>query len=340
MSPVHHKIPAGEMFGQAFYTSGLRAAASEPRATMWDTSVCSEHGLKIACLPRPAAIARRCRPTAPAEPRQPAGTRSLVQLPPRTGPRLTDHRLLGKVDYTRVLAVHSRRAPHGRDLPWPGGRSPSTSTSSTRAPYRGTVTNSLCPTRMPASRSSARSTSRVGAAPFARSPRASTATLCCQRGHLVGEGQHRLDARTAETVYWADRIMEPLYEAHTGDRDRRAGEPPRPRSEAVNTMTDAERTYYSFAGAIKMTDQATAAYEPLFTITQEDINALGVEGEPQQGSITIAEFKEKGCYKTQRSEGDALTYRPFEAFIADPVANPAATASGKFRFTARRSRQL
>ena len=72
------------------------------------------------------------------------------------------------------------------------------------------------------------------------------------------------------------------------------------------------------------------AFEPLFTITQEDINALGVEGEPQQGSITIAEFKEKGCYKTQRSKGDALTYRPFEAFIADPVANPAATASGKF----------
>ena len=55
-----------------------------------------------------------------------------------------------------------------------------------------------------------------------------------------------------------------------------------------------------------------------------------MEGEPQQGSITIAEFKEKGCYKTQRSKGDALTYRPFEAFIADPVANPAATASGKF----------
>ena len=135
----------------------------------------------------------------------------------------------------------------------------------------------------------------------------------------------------AETVYWADRIMEPLYEARpeteiAEELASRLGLDPK----AVNTMTDAERTYYSFAGAIKMTDQATAAYEPLFTITQEDINALGVEGEPQQGSITIAEFKEKGCYKTQRSKGDALTYRPFEAFIADPVANPAATASGKF----------
>ena len=98
----------------------------------------------------------------------------------------------------------------------------------------------------------------------------------------------------------------------------------------VNTMTDAERTYHSFAGAIKMVDQATAAYEPLFTITQEDIDELGVEGEPQEGAITIAEFKKKGCYKTQRSIGDALTYRPFAAFIEDPASNPVATASGKF----------
>ena len=59
-------------------------------------------------------------------------------------------------------------------------------------------------------------------------------------------------------------------------------------------MTDAERTYYSFAGAIKMTDQATAAYEPLFTITQEDINALGVEGEPQQGQHHHRRVQGKG----------------------------------------------
>ena len=135
----------------------------------------------------------------------------------------------------------------------------------------------------------------------------------------------------AETVYWADRIMEPLYEARpeteiAEELASRLGLDPK----TVNTMTDAERTYHSFAGAIKMTDQATAAYEPLFTITQEDIDALGVEGKPQEGSISIAEFKEKGCYKTKRSKGDALTYRPFAAFIADPEGSPAATASGKF----------
>lgn len=108
----------------------------------------------------------------------------------------------------------------------------------------------------------------------------------------------------AETVYWADRIMEPLYEARpeteiAEELASRLGLDPK----AVNTMTDAERTYYSFAGAIKMTDQATAAYEPLFTITQEDINALGVEGEPQQGSITIAEFKEKGAIRPSDPRG-------------------------------------
>ena len=95
-------------------------------------------------------------------------------------------------------------------------------------------------------------------------------------------------------------------------------------------MTDAQRTYASLAGAAYMTDQATAAYAPLLTITQEDIDELGVEGAPQEGAMTVAEFKEKGFYKIQRSMNDALTNIPYSAFYADPEANPLATSTGKF----------
>ena len=36
--------------------------------------------------------------------------------------------------------------------------------------------------------------------------------------------------------------------------------------------------------------------EPLLTITADDIAEMGVEGEPQEGRITLQEFKEKGVY--------------------------------------------
>ena len=44
----------------------------------------------------------------------------------------------------------------------------------------------------------------------------------------------------------------------------------------------------------------------------------------------MAEFKEKGLYKTKRSFGDKLTNIPYKAFYADPAANPLATSTGKF----------
>lgn len=135
----------------------------------------------------------------------------------------------------------------------------------------------------------------------------------------------------SETVYWADRIMEPLFEAKpetwiSEELAKRVGLDPK----SVNTMTDAERTYHSLAGAMHLTDHATAAYEPLFTMTQGDIDELAVEGEPQEGVMGVAEFKEKGLWKTPRKKGDKLSFHPWEAFYADPEANPLKTTSGKF----------
>ena len=135
----------------------------------------------------------------------------------------------------------------------------------------------------------------------------------------------------SDTVYWADRIMEPLFESKpesyvAEELAKRLNVDPA----AVNTMSDAERTYTSLAGAMYMTDHDTMQYAPLLTITQEDIDELGVEGVPQEGVITVAEFKEKGLYKTKRSFGDKLTNIPYKAFYADPAANPLATSTGKF----------
>mgnify|MGYP002233494528 CR=1 FL=1 len=61
----------------------------------------------------------------------------------------------------------------------------------------------------------------------------------------------------------ADQIMEPLYESKpegyiAEELAKRLDVDPK----TVNTMTDAERTYSSLAGAMYMTDADTMAYAP------------------------------------------------------------------------------
>lgn len=134
---------------------------------------------------------------------------------------------------------------------------------------------------------------------------------------------------TSEVVYWADTIMEPLYEAKwigwIGEQvAERMGVDPK----IVNTLTAEERTYATVRDA-KFNNGQTGESTPLLTITQEEIDELGVEGEPQEGKITFAEFKEAGLYKYPMPE-DVEIPECWSAFYADPEANPLNTASGKF----------
>nr|MCR5583799.1 molybdopterin-dependent oxidoreductase [Eggerthellaceae bacterium] len=69
---------------------------------------------------------------------------------------------------------------------------------------------------------------------------------------------------------------------------------------------------------------------PLVTITQQDIDAWQVEGEPQQGCISLSELCERGCYQVERAVGDGYQHVAFADFIADPVGNPLESESGKF----------
>ena len=71
-------------------------------------------------------------------------------------------------------------------------------------------------------------------------------------------------------------------------------------------------------------------YKPLVTITQEDIDRYGVQGQPQQGVIGFEEFLQKGIYRLPRTEGDPISFIAFEDFVADPEAHPLQTTSGKF----------
>lgn len=68
---------------------------------------------------------------------------------------------------------------------------------------------------------------------------------------------------------------------------------------------------------------------PAVGITQEDIDELGVEGEPQEGKLAYQELKQLGVYQVKRTPDDNYGYIAFKDFVEDPEANPLETPSGK-----------
>lgn len=75
---------------------------------------------------------------------------------------------------------------------------------------------------------------------------------------------------------------------------------------------------------------ADGSSTPLVSITREQIEARGVEGEPQQGAVDIDELLEKGVYQVPRTEDDGYVHIAYREFIDDPEGSPLDTASGKF----------
>ena len=73
-------------------------------------------------------------------------------------------------------------------------------------------------------------------------------------------------------------------------------------------------------------ESAESAYEPLVTITQEDIDRWGVEGKPQEGRIPLSQLEKDGIYQVPRHEGDNYGFIAFKEFAEDPKACPRDTS--------------
>ena len=94
---------------------------------------------------------------------------------------------------------------------------------------------------------------------------------------------------------------------------------------------DEKQQYFNkLAGTTVIKEDGSGEFEPLITITQEDIDEWGVEGTPQEGRIGLTELLEQGSYQVPRAEGDGLESIPYKEFREDPEANPRPTTSGKF----------
>lgn len=134
-----------------------------------------------------------------------------------------------------------------------------------------------------------------------------------------------------EMMIWASQITEPLFEAKDDswieeEIAKRLGLDPT----VVNPLPLKQQIFNQIAGATVVKDDGVT-FEPLVTITQDDLTALGVDGQPQQGRIPIMQLREQGVYQVPRSTDDNFGYIAYKDFIDDPEAHPLTTASGKFQ---------
>ncbi|MDR1183210.1 MAG: molybdopterin-dependent oxidoreductase [Coriobacteriales bacterium] len=93
---------------------------------------------------------------------------------------------------------------------------------------------------------------------------------------------------------------------------------------------DEKQAWFNMLATTTVVDTDGITKVPLATIAQSDIDEWGAEGTPQEGKIALSDLLEKGEYQFDLKPGDNYTFIAYKDFVADPVANPLKTTSGKF----------
>lgn len=132
-----------------------------------------------------------------------------------------------------------------------------------------------------------------------------------------------------EILIFHQQVVKPLFEAKDDWEiavgvGQKLGLDPK----EIAPLSVEQQIYNQLKGAeVKLPDNS--GWEPLLTITAEDIAEMGVEGEPQTGRITYQEFKQAGIYRVPRAVDDKLGHTELRGFISDPEANALKTTTGK-----------
>lgn len=132
-----------------------------------------------------------------------------------------------------------------------------------------------------------------------------------------------------ELLIFSSQVTKPLFECKhdswiQAELCKRWGLAP----ELAQPLSDEQIVYHELSGA-KVISEDGKTYETLLSFTAEDIEELGVEGNPQVGKIPWKEFRKTGVYQVKRYPGDPYGYVEFKSFIESPEDNPLATKSGK-----------
>ena len=146
-------------------------------------------------------------------------------------------------------------------------------------------------------------------------------------GGFLGGGLVHSSSREMMVAY--SKVVEPLYEAKTDawiatELGKKLGFT----AEEVYPISGSQM-YFNALSTMQVVNEDGKTYGPAVTITQEDIDEMGVEGRPQEGKMTYKELKEKGVYQVERRQGDNYGYIALKDFVDDPEGHPLSTKSGK-----------
>ncbi len=132
-----------------------------------------------------------------------------------------------------------------------------------------------------------------------------------------------------EQLLWHSKVMDPYFECKDDlwiavELAKRLGIDPK----LVEPWSWKQEIFNQVADARVMKDDGKT-WEPLVTITEQDLKEYGLEGVPQQGRIPIKQFQEDGIYHIPRRPDDNHGYVYLKEFREDPEKYPLKTASGK-----------
>ncbi|MDQ7093731.1 molybdopterin-dependent oxidoreductase [Desulfosporosinus sp. PR] len=132
-----------------------------------------------------------------------------------------------------------------------------------------------------------------------------------------------------EMLIMFSKVIDPLFEAKDDiwiatEIGKRLGLD----TKKISSPSLQQQVFNQLAGA-KVIKEDGKTWEKLVTITDADIKAMGVTGQPQTGRISYPEFKEKGIYQVQRGPNDNFGFTEFEDYRKDPDKFPRDTPSKK-----------
>ncbi len=137
------------------------------------------------------------------------------------------------------------------------------------------------------------------------------------------------DDGNREAIFFGSQAVQPLYEAKDDiwiarELGARLGLD----TKRIESVSLQQQIYNTAKGSMVIKEDGKE-YEPLLTITADDIKEMGAIGEPQHGRITFKEFRETGVFQVPRSQDDNFRHIPLKDFREDPEKYPLTTKSGK-----------
>lgn len=144
------------------------------------------------------------------------------------------------------------------------------------------------------------------------------------------EGGQFMGSTSRDVAIIGRKVIEPIYEAKS-DEEILEGIALRLNlnPDLLFPLSPQQRFFNQLRGATVIRPDGSG-FEPLLTITQADIDAFGVEGEPQRGRVSFNTFLEDGKYQVMRYKGDNFGFIANKDFVEDPENNPLYSTTGKF----------